>query len=330
MIWQSGDRVLLFHTGSLGTVIRLTADGMALVRLDGDRDAIPVPLDALREPGAQASIVQKVGKLPPPPMEGRYEGWETGHIIAIAVDPETTEHRSFYLLLINAGPDPLPYAGRFAHVATTDLRLEGELPPRSWRQLAEGAMDKLNDAPELLLQRWRKDGLRQTALPEFRQRIKARSVITRLERQEGFPFRAVFYPLPDTQTSPPVIPVKTRSSGPPSVGRRSSGVPDPADRATFETILDLHIEKLVPDHRKLSEAEIFQAQMMTFDGYLERAIRLGVPRVFVIHGLGKGKLRDTILDRCSRNSLVLRASNDYHPLFGFGATEIILTEESEG
>ncbi|RME96879.1 MAG: hypothetical protein D6772_11235, partial [Bacteroidetes bacterium] len=58
--------------------------------------------------------------------------------------------------------------------------------------------------------------------------------------------------------------------------------------------------------------------------YLDQAIRLGAERVFVIHGVGEGKLRDAIAERLRQNPQVVDFKNEYHPRYGFGATEVIL------
>lgn len=328
MNWQSGDKVILSHTGSPGVLQRFTGDGLAMVLLDGDREPIPVPVDALLHPGQwQAPLARK--SQDPTIAEGRTSGTRKGHTLAVTLDPDTDPKRSFYILLINDDDQPLPFAFHFRVPGRPDQSAEGELRSKSWLQIASGPMDLLNDHPELDLKRWQKAALRQIALPTFQIRLKARSVVTRQEWREDLPFQAAFFPLPAEDSTRSDIPVKTvRPTVVADPVRRSfSPVPDPAEKATFETILDLHIEKLVPDPRKLTEAEIYQRQLMAFDQYLARAIRMGIPRVFVIHGLGKGKLRDTIMDRCTRNDQILRASNAYHPLFGFGATEIILSEE---
>lgn len=328
MHWQSGDKVILSHTGSPGVLQRFTGEGLAMVLLDGDREPIPVPLDALLQPGQwQATPARQAAD--PTIAEGKTSGSRKGQTLAITLDPDSDLHRSFYLILINDDQETLPFSFHFRLPGRPDQHLEGELRPKSWRQISSGPMDLLNDHPELDIRRWQKAGLRQIALPPFQLRLKARSVVTRQEWREDIPFQAAFFPLPDAENPKAEIPVKTIRPAAGKTDRHTySTVPDPAAKATFETILDLHIEKLVADPRKLTEAEIYQQQVMVFDQYLARAVRMGIPRVFVIHGLGKGKLRDTILDRCARNDQILRASNAYHPLFGFGATEIILHEET--
>ncbi|RQH21817.1 hypothetical protein D5R40_31195 [Okeania hirsuta] len=46
-------------------------------------------------------------------------------------------------------------------------------------------------------------------------------------------------------------------------------------------------------------------------------------RVFVIHGVGEGKLRNAIATRLIKYPEVVSFKNEFHPRYGFGATEII-------
>jgi len=60
-----------------------------------------------------------------------------------------------------------------------------------------------------------------------------------------------------------------------------------------------------------------------FDRFIDKAIRLGVPRVYVIHGIGKGKLKNMIASRLIQIPEVQTFKNEYHPRYGWGATEVI-------
>ncbi|NJN34866.1 MAG: Smr/MutS family protein [Saprospiraceae bacterium] len=86
----------------------------------------------------------------------------------------------------------------------------------------------------------------------------------------------------------------------------------------------MHIELLHENPSSLTNAEILTIQMRYFEHFLAKAIRLGVTRIFVIHGVGKGKLRDTIHARLRRHPDVERFKNEYHERYGWGATEILL------
>ena len=87
--------------------------------------------------------------------------------------------------------------------------------------------------------------------------------------------------------------------------------------------LDLHIERLTNRREKLNNSEMMRLQLSRFDQYMDEAIRLGVERVFIIHGLGTGRLKNAIASRLIALSEVKTFKNEYHPKYGWGATEVI-------
>lgn len=94
--------------------------------------------------------------------------------------------------------------------------------------------------------------------------------------------------------------------------------------AKFIPEIDLHIENLLNGHAKLDKSEILRIQLQHFQRFMEKAVRLGVPNVFIIHGVGEGKLREAIAERLRQNPHVVKFKNEYHHKYGYGATEVIL------
>ncbi len=88
------------------------------------------------------------------------------------------------------------------------------------------------------------------------------------------------------------------------------------------TVIDLHIEKLSDDWKHLSNYEILSLQLKTFEKYYELALAHHQHSLIVIHGLGTGKLRDEIHDILRLKREVKSFVNQYHSLYGYGATEI--------
>ena len=58
--------------------------------------------------------------------------------------------------------------------------------------------------------------------------------------------------------------------------------------------------------------------------YLERAAALGLPRVYLIHGVGKGRLRAELDALLRRHPHVKGHHHGYFAKYGFGATEVEL------
>jgi hypothetical protein len=88
------------------------------------------------------------------------------------------------------------------------------------------------------------------------------------------------------------------------------------------TVIDLHIEKITDDWKRMSNYEIVSLQLKTFAKYYHLAIAHHQHSLIVIHGVGEGVLRDEIHDILRLKKEVKSFVNQYHPNFGYGATEI--------
>ena len=88
------------------------------------------------------------------------------------------------------------------------------------------------------------------------------------------------------------------------------------------SVVDLHIEKITDDWKGLSNHEIVTLQLKTFEKYYDLAVAHMQPSLIVIHGVGTGRLRDEIHEELKHRKEVKTFVNQYHPAFGYGATEI--------
>ena len=88
------------------------------------------------------------------------------------------------------------------------------------------------------------------------------------------------------------------------------------------SVIDLHIEKLTDTPEHLSNYEMLNLQLNTFEKYFELSVLNKANTLIVIHGIGEGKLRTEIHERLKQKSNVKSFVNQYHSLYGYGATEI--------
>ena len=86
--------------------------------------------------------------------------------------------------------------------------------------------------------------------------------------------------------------------------------------------VDLHIETLTPDAWAMTNAEIMNLQMSTFERQFEAAIANGMDEIIFIHGVGNGILRDSIHKRLSGNKNVQFFEDAQKEKFGYGATKV--------
>lgn len=100
--------------------------------------------------------------------------------------------------------------------------------------------------------------------------------------------------------------------------------PAPEQRANFPAEIDLHIEEILKPEQYPKSGHFLDIQIKAFEKYINEAILLQIPQVFIIHGEGKGILRDEIHRILREDYPNLTSVYQYHPKYGFGATEIRL------
>ncbi|MEM6845338.1 MAG: DUF2027 domain-containing protein [Bacteroidota bacterium] len=86
--------------------------------------------------------------------------------------------------------------------------------------------------------------------------------------------------------------------------------------------VDLHIEELTPNYDDLSNPEMLELQLTTFEEKLDQAIATGMDEITFIHGVGSGVLRDTIHKRLSKMNNINYFQDAMREKFGYGATRV--------
>lgn len=91
---------------------------------------------------------------------------------------------------------------------------------------------------------------------------------------------------------------------------------------------DLHIEKLVPNKRGMSNYDILTLQAETAKRHIEFAIRNRIPKIVFIHGVGEGVLKaelDFLLGRY--DNIIFQDAN--YQKYGQGATEVYFKQNNK-
>lgn len=86
--------------------------------------------------------------------------------------------------------------------------------------------------------------------------------------------------------------------------------------------IDLHIEKLVVDYKGMSNSAILQIQLKECQSALDLAYATHQHSIILIHGVGKGKLRDEIHLLLNQTNFVASYVYDYDVRYGYGATKV--------
>lgn len=105
-----------------------------------------------------------------------------------------------------------------------------------------------------------------------------------------------------------------------------TGATNPGFSRKFENtpeVVDLHLEKVAGAFSKIAPEDALFVQLEAFEKAMDQAIAAGKLEMRVVHGLGKGKLRQEIHKILAKHPMVDSFKNDYHSSYGFGSTIII-------
>ncbi len=346
MLFAVGTKVRFLHSRDEGVVTSLLDDGMVNVLLDGSNFEIPAFVDDLvraedyidANPSVKAKIVpgkqENKSKRPErPPVETQYTILKSFGI-QLAFDPvlNLQGHAEKYrIVLINDTRHDVLISLELYLGGRVWLRYNGKLEHTSTHQAGELLFDQLNDSPAFEVDCWRVTTQGTGSKMHKTLRLKPKQFFSKVKtapllNKQAHLFR-LFENLEDkAEPREEGLEDYTRRNTPPShpwVDIRERLPHEVVELAEFIPELDLHIEKLTPNFRKLSKAEILRLQLSHFEYYIEKAIRLGVERVFIIHGVGTGRLRDAIATRLLQMPEVNTFRNEYHPRYGYGATEVV-------
>jgi hypothetical protein len=347
MLFAIGTKVRFRYTGEIGTVTALLDEGMLQVRLDNDPD-LEIPAfeeDLMRkeeaEPASSAPqiFVRKSDKQPEPPPKRTLNA--TYRILKpkglqLVFEPmpgrDGSVNRYKAWLINDTQHEFLLEFDLFT--ATCDVVVVDEkVTAAAALELGDMLLDDLNDSLEVAatIQRITTKGLDEPIKNTFK--IRPKQFFNNVQTVPILNLVAHHFLLFDSfepkkadeaedlknYTKQQVKRPKDKLA-PHSVPYHAFNV---EEFANFIPEIDLHIQNLINGHARLDKGEILRIQMLHFERFVERAIRLGVPRVFVIHGVGEGKLRDTIAARLREIPDVAKFKNEYHHKYGYGATEVI-------
>jgi hypothetical protein len=114
-----------------------------------------------------------------------------------------------------------------------------------------------------------------------------------------------------------------------SPGHGKSTLTQPKKHFDFEQALrktvheiDLHIEKLSGDYKRMGASEILYIQLTEFRKALDLAIATHQHALIIIHGIGKGVLKNEINSILDQTNGIHKYVNEYDIRYGYGATKV--------
>lgn len=333
MKYQIGDRILLLHSNEEGKVVDILNEEMILVEVEGIQ--FPVYKDQIDFPYFKNFTEKKSG---PKKIEDVFQKENTSKDIRFentlansgvwisfcpifdkdVFDDDVVKKIEIHLLNHNDEPYHFNYQIHFKQIS--DIQLSDEILAGSDFHLHDIDFEEMNDAPKfefdfsLIHSNKKKAEHFETTF-----KLKAKTLFQKIEemrfnKENSFSFQ-LFDTYPDKIEE--VIPDYNYAKGALyDVNRIKEKLASP------RSVIDLHIEKLTDDWKKLSNFEILTIQLNYFEKYYQLAVAHKQPNLIVIHGVGTGKLKNEIHEILHFKKEVKSFANQYHPNFGFGATEI--------
>lgn len=331
MKYEIGDTVLLLHSNETGEVVDIISKDMVLVRVDGVE--FPVFTDQIDFPYFKNFSDQSKRKKEQPQKKKIHidqikkekriarNTFDNGvrftfiPVYNTAKYDDNIEH--FKLYLTNQNAEAYRFLYTVQYKTGPDFTISNEVGRHTDFYLHNITQEALNDIVKFhfSFSLITPDNKRIARL-ECPVKIKAKSLFQKIEDMQlknvpsfsfdlfmKYPEKPVegYFPVPENKA---FLKVTTHH------------------REAARSVIDLHIEKIFGAPTGLENFEIMQIQLEYFEKYYKLAVENMQPKLIVIHGVGTGVLRNEIHQRLSTRKEVKSYINQYHPDFGFGATEI--------
>ncbi len=335
MKFSIGDKVLMKQTGEEGVVTAYLSKEILEVDVNGV--VFPVYLDEVDHPylkwftenskKKQSPTAQP--EIPTEQIKTRQQRLPRG--IYLSFFPQFIKQsqedvvESLKVFLVNELPMPVRFAYKIKLQQGTHFAHDGTLHPFANLYLHEIDFEVMNDNPKFI---W-------TMADASNPKMKIEEGITKirpdklfghinqllLNNEPAFSYKL----LDDFMLAPKPVAVKIEKPKPASVMHDFTSISKVNISNNFSShyIIDLHIQKLMPDVKGLSNSAIMEIQLSALSRSLQNAIVSRQEKMIVIHGIGTGVLKDAVHKVLAEMPEVLRFANEWLGGFGFGATEVV-------
>jgi len=333
MKYTPGDKIIILQSDEEGKVVEIINDKMVMVNVNGVHfpvytDQIDFPYFKMfsqkKEIKKQRVFVDQL-KAEKPAKKKKTQDGVFVHVIPIfdrdVFGDEIVDKIKLYL--INYNEEDYSFKYQFHSKQQVTFKHEGIIYALQDFYLHDISFEELSYNPELFFEFTLKKS-NKTKVPFFTSSIKWRGKqvyqkIHELQEKNEPSFGYEIFSLYPDKPAEPTIDLsklygkdfRMHEDGKPAIKKDS-----------VQSVFDLHIEKLINHHAFLSDAEILDIQLKSFEKMLDEAIMAGKREMIFIHGIGDGVLKRNIHERLKLHRQVSSFVNRHHPLFGFGATEV--------
>ncbi|SFQ19199.1 Smr/MutS family protein [Parafilimonas terrae] len=337
MKYQPGDDIIILHTNEEGKVAEIINNKMLLVEVRGVRfpvytDQVDFPyfkrFTSKRNTPAKKPAKKYIDDIPKEKKQVqqtvREEGVWLSFIPKFTMDEfgdEVVELFKLYLINKNTIGYKFQYIQGF--FGNEEFELKGDILMRNDFYLHDIPFSDFNDNPffnfefSLITPEKNKAEYYETSI-----KLKPKQLFQRIEEMKDKNEPSINFKLFDVY---PEKAIEESVELTPNILKKNKLYQAERIREHLEparSVVDLHMEKLSDDWQHLSNFEILTLQLKEFEKWYELALAHHLPSFTVIHGVGSGKLRDEIHDILKTKKEVKTFINQYHPRYGYGATEI--------
>jgi hypothetical protein len=346
MKFEKGDAVVVKHSNEDGVVEEILGKDMVLVNVRGVKfpaytDQLDFPYykmfkkeKPVTPPKLPKKYIEDVKREKPAP---KYKVKEGVWLLLFPVfskdvfDDDLVE--GFKIFLVNQTEDGLGFHFWLKFKGNVDTELQSDMYALADFYLMDIPFEHLNDGPSFdfefsLLSHDKK----RVEYFEASYKPKGKSLFKQIEilKEKGEAYIDILlfeeYPQKRVEVAPPAPDFN------PLGQLQSAGFKIKKGRQIKEdlpppSVIDLHIEKLVDDFKGMTPTEILDLQLRTFEKWLDRAQRHYLQQAWIIHGVGKGKLRNEVHEILKLRDGIRSFSQHYHPWYGNGGTEIFFNTD---
>ena len=333
MKYEIGDKIIVLHSDEEGKVIDIINDKMVMIEVRGVKfpaymDQIDFPYYKMftqKKPVEKKKIyIDDIRKEKTPAKKKTGDGVFLNFIPVFdkdVFDDEVVEKLKVYL--INQNEEAYNFNYNLFFSGESNFTLQSSISGLADFYLHDVSFEDMSDNPKFDFEfSLAIDNKKKTPLFEAALKLKAKQLFkkieeTQLKNEPSFAYE-LFTSYPDKTDEEKVDLSSLGNSG----YRVYDASKTRQNLPPARSVVDLHIEKLTDSWKHLTNFEILTLQLNEFEKYYELAVAHRQQQLIIIHGVGEGKLRDEIHESLKLKAEVKSFVNQFHPLYGYGATEI--------
>lgn len=327
MKFSIGDKILVKETEEEGYIVSFIGKDMAEVKVG--RTTFPVYIDDIDHPylkwftnkKKQSANKSSPEQLPVEKQQHKRQRLAKGVYMSFFPEFKREEMEDVVdymkVHLLNELPYEIQYQYSLTFAGETEFKHEGKLQAFGHVYIHNVPFEDMNDSPRFV---WKVDNLETADMKpqEGVLKIKPQKLFQHIQEvlsnnKPSFSY-LLFEDFSILGKDEFKLAIKSKKVAPKKETKA------PLEEAKYE--LDLHIEQILTGYTSLTNTEIIDVQIAELEKYLRLAINSHQETMMVIHGIGKGRLREEVHKVLAQVPEVYSYANDWHSKYGFGATEV--------